>query len=64
MRGFVGNDSGPTHLAAMLGVPTVAVFGPTDPSARVPVGQHVRVVGGSGRALDDVGMLEVWRALA
>jgi ADP-heptose:LPS heptosyltransferase len=27
---FVGNDSGITHLAAAVGVPTVALFGPTD----------------------------------
>lgn len=27
----VGNDTGTTHLAALAGVPTVAVFGPTDP---------------------------------
>lgn len=45
-RCFVGNDSGPTHLAAMLGVPTVSVFGPTDPSVWAPVGEHVRVVAG------------------
>ncbi|MCK4511189.1 glycosyltransferase family 9 protein [bacterium] len=30
-RIFVGNDSGPTHMARALDVPTVAVFGPTDP---------------------------------
>jgi ADP-heptose:LPS heptosyltransferase len=30
-RLFVGNDSGPTHMARALGVPTVALFGPTDP---------------------------------
>jgi ADP-heptose:LPS heptosyltransferase len=28
---FVGNDSGPTHMAMALGVPSVAIFGPTDP---------------------------------
>jgi len=28
---FIGNDSGPTHIAAAGGVPTVAIFGPTDP---------------------------------
>jgi len=28
---FVGTDSGPRHLAALLGVPTVTVFGPTNP---------------------------------
>lgn len=43
-RAFVGNDSGPTHLAAMLGLPTVAVFGPTDPAVWAPVGADVRVV--------------------
>jgi lipopolysaccharide heptosyltransferase II len=30
-RLFVGNDSGPTHIAMAAGVPTVALFGPTDP---------------------------------
>lgn len=30
---FVSNDSGPAHLALGLGVPTVAVFGSTDPAA-------------------------------
>lgn len=43
-RWFVGNDSGPTHLAAMLGVPTVALFGPTDARVWAPVGPHVRVL--------------------
>jgi ADP-heptose:LPS heptosyltransferase len=28
---FVGNDSGPMHVARALGVPTLAFFGPTDP---------------------------------
>ena len=47
---FVGNDSGTTHLAAMLGAPTVAVFGPTDPAVWAPTGPRVRVVGGDGDA--------------
>ena len=29
---FLGNDSGLTHVATVLGLPTVAVFGPTDPA--------------------------------
>lgn len=33
-----GNDSGLTHLAAAVGCPTVAVFGPTDPARTAPVG--------------------------
>jgi len=35
---YVGNDSGPTHIAAALGVPLVALFGPTDPALTGPVG--------------------------
>jgi len=34
----VSNDSGPMHLAAALGVPTVALFGPTDPRRTAPAG--------------------------
>jgi heptosyltransferase III len=41
---FVGNDSGPSHLAAMLGVPTVALFGPSDPKRWSPRGPAVEVV--------------------
>jgi ADP-heptose:LPS heptosyltransferase len=29
---FLGNDSGLTHVATALGIPTIAVFGPTDPA--------------------------------
>ncbi len=28
---FVGNDSGPAHIAAAFGVPPVVIFGPSDP---------------------------------
>jgi hypothetical protein len=45
-RCAVGNDSGPTHLAAAVGCSTVAVFGPTDPAVWAPLGAHVRVVAG------------------
>ncbi len=43
-RMFLGNDSGVTHLAAALGIPTVAIFGPTDPHLWGPIGQHVRII--------------------
>lgn len=46
-RVFIGHDSGITHLAAMLGVPTVALFGPTDPSRWAPRGRSVRVLRGA-----------------
>ncbi|MBM3752614.1 MAG: glycosyltransferase family 9 protein [Acidobacteria bacterium] len=38
---FIGNDSGITHLAAALGVRTIALFGPTDPAIWCPPGEHV-----------------------
>ncbi len=41
---YVGNDSGITHLAAAVGAPTVAVFGPHSSPLWKPVGEHVRVV--------------------
>lgn len=47
MRGatcYVGNDSGISHLAAATGVPSLAIFGPTDPDVWAPRGEHVSVV--------------------
>jgi ADP-heptose:LPS heptosyltransferase len=41
---FVGHDTGVTHLAAALGVPTIALFGPTDANVWAPLGEHVRVI--------------------
>jgi len=35
-RVFVTNDTGPMHIAGALGVPVVAIFGPTDPKATGP----------------------------
>lgn len=43
-RLYVGNDSGVSHLAAALGVPTVAVFGATNPAVWAPLGPKVRGV--------------------
>jgi heptosyltransferase III len=42
-RLYIGNDSGITHLAAAVGTPVIALFGPTDPEVWAPRGQHVRV---------------------
>jgi heptosyltransferase-2 len=41
---LVTNDSGPMHVAAALGVPVVAVFGPTDSRETGPVGDRHRIV--------------------
>lgn len=41
---FVGNDSGMAHLAAALGIPTVVLFGPTEPAHWAPTGAHVETL--------------------
>lgn len=41
---LVTNDSGPMHLAAAVGVPCVALFGPTDPRRTAPAGDGHRVL--------------------
>ena len=41
---YLGSDSGVSHLAAALGTPSVAVFGPTHPELWAPRGRCVRIV--------------------
>jgi ADP-heptose:LPS heptosyltransferase len=41
---FVGNDSGPAHMAAAFSVPVVALFGPSDPSIWSPWRTQARVL--------------------
>ena len=41
---LVSNDTGPMHVASALGVPVVAIFGPTDPMATAPVSTNYALV--------------------
>ncbi|HTS50152.1 MAG TPA: glycosyltransferase family 9 protein [Bryobacteraceae bacterium] len=59
-RVYIGNDSGITHLAAAVGTPVVAIFGPTDPELWAPRGEHVRIVAGT---LDSIDVDQVWAAV-
>lgn len=43
-RIYIGNDSGISHLAAAVGVPTLAIFLTTDPRVWAPRGEHVRIL--------------------
>jgi heptosyltransferase-1 len=65
-RLFIGGDTGPMHLAAALGVPVVALFGPTDPARNGPFGTHGAVLRSPNspttharRAQADAGLLEI-----
>jgi heptosyltransferase-3 len=44
---YLGHDSGLTHLAAALSIPTVACFGPTSPQRWAPLGRSVVILGGA-----------------
>jgi heptosyltransferase II len=46
LTGLVANDSGAMHLGAALGIPTVGVFGPTNPDETHPVGRRAAFVRG------------------
>jgi heptosyltransferase-2 len=46
LEGLVANDSGAMHIGAALGIPTVGVFGPTNPDETHPVGARAAFVGG------------------
>jgi heptosyltransferase-1 len=65
-RLFIGGDTGPMHLAAALGVPVVAIFGPTNPARNGPFGTRSIVLRSpisptthSRRARPHPGMLEI-----
>jgi heptosyltransferase III len=61
IRAFIGNDSGITHIAAYLGCPTLAMFGPTDPRVWGPIGRRSRVLWKS--RLEDISVDEVLKVI-
>src|SRR5215469_4186146 len=62
---LVGGDSGPTHLAAALDVPLVALYGPTDPARNGPWGPGpMRVMRGVGSVTSHKRVAEIDAGLA
>jgi ADP-heptose:LPS heptosyltransferase len=61
--GYAGNDSGVSHLAALLGVPTAALFGATDPALWAPLGPRVTVVRAPSGSIRDLATADVDAAL-
>jgi ADP-heptose:LPS heptosyltransferase len=47
-RIFVGNDSGPAHVAAAFGIPVVVLFGPSDPVTWAPWRTESQVITSPG----------------
>jgi ADP-heptose:LPS heptosyltransferase len=62
-RSYIGNDSGITHVAASLGNPTVALFGPTNPLVWRPWGKRVSILWKGADGLTEITVPEVLRAL-
>jgi ADP-heptose:LPS heptosyltransferase len=60
---YVGNDSGISHLAGLVGVPTVALFGPTDPARWSPLGPRVQALRAADARLASLSVDEVWLAM-
>jgi len=65
-RVFIGGDTGPMHLATALGIPVVAIFGPTNPARNGPFATRSIVLRSpisptshSRRAQADPGLLEI-----
>lgn len=65
-RIFIGGDTGPMHLAALLRVPVLGIFGPTDPARNGPFGTEATVLRNaasitnhSRRAAPDEAMLAI-----
>ena len=60
-KAYVGNDSGPSHLAAALGVPTAVIFGLGETAHFAPLGRAVNII--SSKTMNCVSLEEVEGAL-
>jgi heptosyltransferase-3 len=58
-RIYIGNDSGPSHLAAAAGTPVVALFGASDPAVWAPRGPRVTIA--AAASMDAISVEQVER---
>lgn len=60
---FIGNDSGPAHMAAAFGVPVVVLFGPSDPVIWAPWQVEARPLAGTNGDIGTILTAQVLEAL-
>jgi ADP-heptose:LPS heptosyltransferase len=60
---FIGHDTGVTHLAAALSVPTISLFGPTDSMIWCPLGENVTMVASEDGLMASIAVERVWDAV-
>ncbi len=59
---FIGNDSGPAHIAAAFGIPVVVLFGPSEPVTWSPWRTESQVL--TSRSITDISTSQVLAAAA
>ena len=62
-QAFICNDTGVMHLAAAVGAPLVAIFGPTDPLEWKPIGKKFIAVRGENNSCEHVGVQQILHAV-
>jgi heptosyltransferase-2 len=56
---YLGHDSGVSHLAAAVGVPSLLLFGPTDPAVWAPANKQVKVLRAPCLTMTGIGLADV-----
>lgn len=59
---FIGNDSGPAHIAAAFGVPVVVLFGPSDPVVWAPWQTESEVLVAGAAGIESIAVAQVLSA--
>ena len=60
---FIGNDSGPMHLAAAVGTQTIGLYGPGDPTRFGPAGERCQTIRRESGCMSEIQVADVIQTL-